>query len=321
MHQKKTILNDGVNGILECPIPPKGGKKVYRFRAQQYGTSWYHSHFSAQYGNGVVGTIVFYGPASADYDIDLGVFPISDYYYQTADRLVEYTKQNGPPPANNILFNGTAKHPTTGEGEYANVTLTPGKRHRLRLINTSVEAHFQLSLVNHNMTIITADTVPVQPRTVDSLFIGVGQRYDVIIDANQTPGNYWFNVTFSESSGCGEVLSPDGETPVYPAAIFHYAGAPGDLPTNPGGPVRDHKCLDLIDLKPVVPRKVPVDGIGTVGSLDIHLETTPYFKWTINGSAIDVDWQNPVIDYVINQNTSFPPEYNVVEVEGKSNNV
>jgi len=33
-------VNDGANGVTECPIPP-GASKVYRFRAEQYGTSWY----------------------------------------------------------------------------------------------------------------------------------------------------------------------------------------------------------------------------------------------------------------------------------------
>lgn len=33
-------VNDGANGITECPIAPNKSRK-YRFRAQQYGTSWY----------------------------------------------------------------------------------------------------------------------------------------------------------------------------------------------------------------------------------------------------------------------------------------
>src|SRR4051812_42118290 len=165
---------------------------VYKFRATQYGSSWYHSHFSAQYSNGVVGTIQINGPASLPYDIDLGVFPISDYYIKSADELILITQNAGPPPSDNVFLNGTGKHPVTGAGQYANVTLTPGKRHRLRLINTSAENHFQLSLVGHQMTIIASDFVPVNAMTVNSVFLGVGQRYDVTIDASQTPGNYWF---------------------------------------------------------------------------------------------------------------------------------
>ncbi|AEO58496.1 extracellular laccase, lcc1 [Thermothelomyces thermophilus ATCC 42464] len=314
LHQKGTNLHDGANGITECPIPPKGGRKVYRFKAQQYGTSWYHSHFSAQYGNGVVGAIQINGPASLPYDTDLGVFPISDYYYSSADELVELTKNSGAPFSDNVLFNGTAKHPETGEGEYANVTLTPGRRHRLRLINTSVENHFQVSLVNHTMTIIAADMVPVNAMTVDSLFLGVGQRYDVVIEASRTPGNYWFNVTFGGGLLCGGSRNP------YPAAIFHYAGAPGGPPTDEGKAPVDHNCLDLPNLKPVVARDVPLSGFAKRpdNTLDVTLDTTgtPLFVWKVNGSAINIDWGRPVVDYVLTQNTSFPPGYNIVEVNG-----
>lgn len=35
----KNNVNDGVNGITECPIPPNESK-VYKFRAEQYGSSW-----------------------------------------------------------------------------------------------------------------------------------------------------------------------------------------------------------------------------------------------------------------------------------------
>ena len=155
--------------MTECPVPP-GASKTYKFRAQQYGTSWYHSHFSAQYANGVFGTIVINGPSSLNYDIDLGAFPITDYYYRTADDLVEFNKFNGPPPSDNVLFNGTNKHPVTGVGAYANVTLTPGKRHKLRIINTSAENHFVLTLDKHDMTVIAMDFVPVNSFTTKSLF-------------------------------------------------------------------------------------------------------------------------------------------------------
>jgi FtsP/CotA-like multicopper oxidase with cupredoxin domain len=312
LHQKGTQLHDGANGVTECPIPPNGGRFTYKFRATQYGTSWYHSHFSSQYNNGVVGTILINGPASLPYDIDLGVFPITDYYYRTADELTIFTQSNGPPFSDNVLFNGTNKHPVTGFGEYANVTLTPGKRHRLRLINTSAENHFQLSLVGHTMTIIASDLVPVQAQTVDSVFLAVGQRYDVTIDASQTPGNYWFNATFGGQAFCGGSFNPT------PAAIFHYAGAPGGLPTNPGTPPVDSQCNDILNLTPVVTRNVPVANFvkRPANTLPVHLEIggTPLFTWKVNGSAINVDWSKPVTEYVLTDNTTYPTSENLVIV-------
>ncbi|KAK4183168.1 laccase [Podospora australis] len=312
MHQKDTNLHDGANGVTECPIPPKGGTRVYKFKAQQYGTSWYHSHFSAQYGNGVVGTILINGPASLPYDIDLGVFPITDYYYRTADELVEFTMNNGPPASDNVLFQGKGKHPVTGAGQWANVTLTPGKRHRLRIINTSTHDHFQVKLQNHTMTVIASDMVPVNAFTVDSLFLAVGQRYDVTIDANKSVGNYWFNVTYGGAAFCGVSNNPN------PAAIFHYAGAPGGVPTNRGTPSIDHQCADLPNLTPVVTRTVPVSGFTKKADntlpVTLDLSGTPLFVWKVNGSAINVQWEKPIIDYVLAQNTSYPREANVITI-------
>ena len=316
IRQLNTNLQDGVNGVTECPIPP-GHSRVYKFRAQQYGTSWYHSHFSAQYGNGVVGTIMINGPASLPYEVDLGVFPVTDYYYDTADNIVEYTKNNGPPPSDNVLFNGTNIHPVTGEGEYAKVKLTPGKRHRLRIINTSVENHFVFSLANHTMTIIAADFVPVNAMTVSQLFVGVGQRYDVTIDASQEVGNYWFNATFVDNAQCGASVNP------FPAAIFHYAGAPDGLPENTGAPVSQSTCADLINLTPVVQRTVSTAGFEASASntlpvtLDLT-ETDQLFTWKINGTEMVISWEQPVDQHIMAGESSFPESENTVVVNKKN---
>ena len=54
VRQLNSNAMDGTNGITECPIPP-GQSKTYTFQATQFGTSWYHSHHSSQYGDGVLG--------------------------------------------------------------------------------------------------------------------------------------------------------------------------------------------------------------------------------------------------------------------------
>jgi len=56
-----TMHMDGVNGITQCPIAP-GDSFTYKFRATQYGSSWYHSHYSIQYADGLVGPIVREAP-------------------------------------------------------------------------------------------------------------------------------------------------------------------------------------------------------------------------------------------------------------------
>lgn len=51
IRQLKTTHMDGVNGVTQCPIAP-GDYFVYNFTLQQYGSSWYHSHYSVQYADG-----------------------------------------------------------------------------------------------------------------------------------------------------------------------------------------------------------------------------------------------------------------------------
>jgi FtsP/CotA-like multicopper oxidase with cupredoxin domain len=59
---------DGVPGVSQCPIPP-GGTFTYSFIADLYGTSWYHSHYSAQYAGGLIGPMIIHGPDTVKYDI------------------------------------------------------------------------------------------------------------------------------------------------------------------------------------------------------------------------------------------------------------
>lgn len=49
LRQFESVEYDGVNAVTQCPIAP-GDSYTYKFHARQYGTSWYHSHYSLQVG-------------------------------------------------------------------------------------------------------------------------------------------------------------------------------------------------------------------------------------------------------------------------------
>lgn len=66
--QKTSQWFDGVPGVQQCPIPP-GGTFTYTFVADLYGTSWWHSHYSAQYNAGILGPMIIHGPQTLPYDI------------------------------------------------------------------------------------------------------------------------------------------------------------------------------------------------------------------------------------------------------------
>jgi FtsP/CotA-like multicopper oxidase with cupredoxin domain len=163
---------DGTNGITECPIAP-GETKVYTFKATEYGTSWYHSHYSVQYGDGLVGPIIINGPASANYDIDLGTLPLTDWY-DTPQFTLLASRPQAPPTAQSVLVNGAG-----GTAPLTKLTLTPGKKHLVRFINTGINAFFHVALDGHQFTIIAADFVPIKPYTADQFVIGVGMHRHV----------------------------------------------------------------------------------------------------------------------------------------------
>jgi len=263
-----------------------------------------------------VGSIQINGPASLPYDIDLGVFPISDWYYDGADEIQERVSNaasgGAPPPSDNVLFNGTNINPSGPGGAYAKVKLTPGKRHLIRLINPSVENHFTVSLVNHQMTVIANDLVPINSFTTSSLFMGIGQRYDVTIDASQAVGNYWFNVTFSNTGACGTSNNPK------PAAIFSYNGAPDALPTIPGTAPVESRCHDAYGFTPVVTRTAPLTQFTPASnSLPVNFEVnaaTSRVLWTVNSSSFMVRWEKPILQFVLEGNTSYPRNENLYSV-------
>lgn len=134
----------------------------------------YHSHYSSQYGDGILGGILINGPATSNYDVDLGTMTVQDWYYQTAYQEALIALQGAPPTADNGLINGTMVN-AAGGGQYLKTTITKGKRYRLRLINTSMDNHFKVHLDGHNLTVITSDFVPIVPYHADWLFIGIGQ--------------------------------------------------------------------------------------------------------------------------------------------------
>jgi FtsP/CotA-like multicopper oxidase with cupredoxin domain len=320
IRQYKTNQMDGTGGITECPLAP-GQSRTYTFLCTQFGTTWYHSHYSDQYSDGVVGTMIIDGPATSNYDFDLGVMPITDYYYRPAYEIGPLIQRGifprGPPSAENILINGTNVSPNGTLGQYHRNTFTKGKKYRVRLINTSTNDNFKVGLDNHTMTVITADFVPVRSFTTKWLFIGIGQRYDVVINADQPIGNYYFHVV--PQTGCSSNLNPNA------VSIFSYIGAPSNLPPNntrlntpPGGPDCNDPNSQLIPyVKLDVPRNatIPRSSRLDVGFAIVQNSAQQtLFQWNLNFTPIAVPWSKPTLQYVLDHNTSYPASMNLINL-------
>lgn len=120
IRQLHTNAADGVNGVTQCPIA-NGDTFTYNFKATQYGHTWYHSHYSLQYPDGVAGPLLIHGPTSANWDQAWPPILISDWSHRSAfqDFQVELGSQSPPTPGadpgvQSVILNGTGKHGPRG---------------------------------------------------------------------------------------------------------------------------------------------------------------------------------------------------------------
>lgn len=96
---------DGVNGLTQCPIAT-GESFTYNFKATQYGHSWYHSHYSLQYPDGVAGPLLIHGPTSANWDEEFEPIFISDWVHDSAFAVFHEELLGVPPPVQTVLLGG-----------------------------------------------------------------------------------------------------------------------------------------------------------------------------------------------------------------------
>ena len=272
-----------------------------------------------QYGDGVLGAIVINGPSTANYDEDLGPMPVSDWYYQTVAAR-SYLNSRNPGRAitlaDNGLINGTMVSKDGKTGAYGITKLQRGKRYRLRLINVSVDNSFMVSLDGHPFEVITADLVPVKPIVRDWVFLGIGQRHDVIITANQTGGSsWWFRAEAPDRCGTN---ANNGNI----KSIFRYEGnaTSAALPTSSPKPYTQ-MCGTDYPLVPFWDSFVPSEPLIAAGQLSssiqigVRADRTPLVQWGINFSAISVDWETPVVSSVMqNPSMEFPRMQNLIRM-------
>lgn len=325
--QAGSVEMDGVPGVTQCPIPPNG-QFTYRFRADRYGTSWYHSHYSVQYGNGAYGPIIVNGPASLDYDVDLGAFTLGDWYHKDAFEGMRSFFKAGPPPVDSVVISGQGVYidPATGvkHGSYKDLTsqqkFVPGKKYRIRLINTSTDTKFVFSLDGHNMTVIQTDFVPIVPYDTDHQFIGIGQRYDVVVTATGSANtNAWFRAT--PQLACGDAVVSNSTA----RGIVRYKNAPIVDPMTTEVQFIT-TCADppLSALVPVFPLDVlaahqQLDvsvSLMLNGSNDIIFNVAGTDSANKRASSLYLNYNQPTLHLINDGFRTFPEQYNVDFVSG-----
>ncbi|TFK59556.1 laccase [Pluteus cervinus] len=275
--QKGTQWADGVVGVSQCPIIP-GHSFTYQFGSpQQTGTYWYHSHLSTQYCDGLRGPFVIYDPQDPHkslYDVDdeSTILTLADWYHLPASAAGRV------PVADAVLINGLGRSTGGPASPLSVVNVTPQSRYRFRLIAMSCDPNFTFSIDGHNLTVIEADGVSVNPYTVDSIQIFAGQRYSFVLNANQPVNNYWIRALPNKG--------PAGFDGGINSAILRYAGAPVADPTTTQVPSKNP--LLETSLRPI--DNQPAAGTPQVGGADVSIAlnmtfNTTTFLFNVNGQT------------------------------------
>jgi hypothetical protein len=294
---------------------------TYRFQATQYGSTWYHAHIILQYGDGLQGPLIIDGPATANYDHDLGMIHLTDWNHaQTAQQLwVSTASKGGAPAMDTALLNGTNTWDCTGStdpnciggGKKLEVNFTPGDTHRIRLVNGAVDAHFEFSIDGHQFQVIANDLVPIKPYNATSLIISMGQRYDIIVEANNnTETNYWMRAGIP---ACTNLVDNTKKANI--TGIIRYDSTSTADPTTSGldvSKLQGH-CADE-DRKNLIPH-LPLD-VAQVDNSTITFEDLAFAArvWTLNSKSLNLSWSDPTILRISEGKPIFPAEYNVVAI-------
>lgn len=162
--------------------------------------------------------------------------------------------------ADSTLINGKGRY-TGGEMVPLSVIgVAPSKRYRFRLIAMTCTVYFTFSIDGHSLTVIEADGENTVPHVVDSLQIHSGQRYSVILNANQPVNNYWIRA--NPNAGAGKPGFDNGRN----SAILRYTGAriedPKTVQQPSVNPLRESDLHALTD--PAAPGRPVVGGADRV---------------------------------------------------------
>ncbi|KAF8141343.1 laccase [Boletus edulis] len=265
--QRKSNWADGVAWVTQCPIRQQG---VFEHRFDlmgQSGTYWYHSHYSTQYCDGLRGPLVVYDPDDPlaylyDVDDENTVITLSDWYHTPSIQLGEIF---GPVIPDSTLINGLGRYSGGPSTPLSVVNVQQGLRYRFRVVSMSCNPSFNFTVDGHRMTIIEVDGSEVEPVEVDSILILAGQRYSVVVTANQPVGNYWIR-----SSSNLNATFEGGQN----MAILRYEGAPEQDPVSAPGPYE--LVFDEGNLHPLIDPGAP--GVPEIGKADISLQIAPGFN-------------------------------------------
>lgn len=201
------------------------------------------------------------------------------------------------------------------------------KRYLLRIINTSFETQFVFSIDNHNLTVISADFVPIQPYSTHAILVGIGQRYNIIVEANPIGLKHEGRKDFWIRTGIAKCFrhydqNKDSYIEGYNVTgILTYRDGPAGIPSSTPWTDVSLDCKDepVENLVPIVPwvvgpaaNSIPANDTGE--ERDVYLNkkpTNPNVTYPMAAFSLErpehtkfnplrVDYDNPIF-FQLNQ--------------------
>jgi multicopper oxidase len=212
---------DGVPGLTQAPVPPGGGF-IYEFPVPIAGSFMYHSHVGMQLDRGLYGPLLV-EPRTEELAYDREYVLMLDDWRDGAEDHAGHTEpddegaEESGSAADEISFGGRTYPLLLVNGRPPEdpqvLEARPGDRLRLRVMNVAADTGFRFAVAGHRLTITHTDGMPVEPVTVDALRLGMGERYDVLVDAAQPGGAWQVGVAPEGRDGWGR-------------AVLRYTGSP-----------------------------------------------------------------------------------------------
>lgn len=206
---------DGVPYVTQLPIPPQG-QYHYRFKLNQSGTYWMHSHFDLQVQRLLSAPFIIYEPHEIkEKDV---VLLLSDFSYKKPDAILYELKHQGTvslkmtgdmktqstmkdmvmkqnsskaskPDLNDVTYDAFL----TNYHSLSNPEVIPvqsEKMVRLRIIDGAAMTNFFINLGQLTGEAIAVDGQPIQKIKGNQFQLAVGQRIDILIKIPKGKGAY-----------------------------------------------------------------------------------------------------------------------------------
>lgn len=130
----------------------------------------------------------------------------------------------------------------------------------------------------------------------------IGQRYDIIITADQASLADSFWIRAIPLQACSENADPSNIR-----GILHYEDAPSVPETLPFI-YADETCDDTQapSLVPHVPKSVPPPDLQEMVDADSHKNAKGLFRWYLNSTTMEILWEDSTLMQIYDGESTFP---------------